>query len=190
MSDLSEPLDRAALVRACAGGQRFKYLFFWGHTPDASGAIGPHVLSQWWPAEFEAEGSRYMSAEHFMMAEKARLFGDFEAREQILRARTPAAAKALGRRVRRFDEQRWSDARFETVVRGSIAKFGSDPALLDYLLETGNRVLVEASPRDRIWGIGMGSKSAAATDPSNWRGLNLLGFALMDARRRLSPSRL
>jgi len=122
------------------------------------------------------------------MAGKARLFGDEAAVEPILAARTPAEAKNLGRLVHGFDEAAWDAARFELVVRGNVAKFGQDPALRAYLLGTGNRVLVEASPRDRVWGIGLGAANERATDPAQWRGRNLLGFALMEARARLAAA--
>lgn len=123
------------------------------------------------------------------MACKARLFGDDASLPAILAARTPAEAKNLGRLVRSFDEARWVSARFELVVAGNVAKFGQDPALRAYLFGTGKRVLVEASPRDRVWGIGLGASDDRATDPSRWRGHNLLGFALMEARARLAPAR-
>jgi ribA/ribD-fused uncharacterized protein len=123
-----------------------------------------------------------------MMAEKARLFGDGEAVQAILAAATPGEAKKLGRTVRDFDDTIWNAARFDLVVRGNVAKFGQDPALRDYLLGTRNRILVEASPRDRIWGIGLGAANERATDPTRWRGHNLLGFALMEARTRLADA--
>jgi len=124
----------------------------------------------------------YPTAEHFMMAEKARLFGDDEARARILKAGSPAAAKKLGRTVRGFTEAAWARARFDIVVAGSRAKFGQNADLAAFLAATGDRVLVEASPVDRIWGIGLAATSPAATQPEKWRGLNLLGFALMVAR--------
>jgi len=117
-----------------------------------------------------------------MMAEKARLFGDGEAREKIVAAASPAAAKKLGRGVRGFHEQRWARARFDIVVAASRAKFGQNPELAEFLVGTKNRVLVEASPVDRIWGIGLAATNGAAMNPEKWRGLNLLGFALMVAR--------
>jgi ribA/ribD-fused uncharacterized protein len=165
------------------GGARPRFLFFWGHRPSATGRLGAECLSQWWPAPFAVGGVRYATAEHFMMAEKARLFGDDEAREKILAAASPAAAKKLGRAVRGFHERKWERARFDIVVAGSRAKFGQNAALGAFLTGTRERVLVEASPVDRIWGIGLAATSPAATQPENWRGLNLLGFALMVARR-------
>ncbi|MEU4646849.1 NADAR family protein [Nocardia fluminea] len=79
----------------------------------------------------------------------------------------------------------WERARFGIVVAGSVAKFGQNDALRGYLVGTGARVLVEASPVDRIWGIGMAADDPGALDPGRWKGLNLLGFALMRAREEL-----
>jgi ribA/ribD-fused uncharacterized protein len=179
--------SREELAGLMAAGARPKWLRFWGHRPQRDGSIGSGALSQWWPAPFTVEGFRYATAEHWMMAGKARLFGDEESVPTILAARSPAEAKKLGRLVRGFDEERWQAACFELVVQGSTAKFGQDPALREYLLGTGNRVLVEASPLDRVWGIGLAGDDERATDPARWRGRNLLGFALMEARARLAP---
>ncbi len=175
--------DLATLV---AAGARPKWLMFWGHQPQRDGSIGPGALSQWWPSAFTVDGVRYASAEHWMMAGKARLFGDEASLAAILAARTPAEAKNLGRLVHAFDGARWAGAAFELVVAGNVAKFGQEPALRAYLLGTGRRVLVEASPRDRVWGIGLAACDDRATDPARWRGQNLLGFALMEARTRLA----
>ena len=178
-----EITDRASLIAAIRRGVKPRFLFFWGHRASASGRLGPECLSQWWPAPFVIDGVRYPTAEHFMMAEKARLFGDSEARDRILAAGSPAAAKKLGRGVRRFHEQKWTRARFDIVVAGSRAKFAQNPTLAAFLVGTKDRVLVEASPVDRVWGIGLAATSSAAIRPEDWRGLNLLGFALMQARR-------
>jgi ribA/ribD-fused uncharacterized protein len=186
----SRPMtDTAALLASLRQGLRPEYLFFWGHKAARAGEVGKHCLSQWWPAAFTVDGATYPTAEHFMMAEKARLFGDADALARVLAAGSPAAAKRIGRQVRGFTEQRWSAARWGIVVRGSEAKFASHPALGAYLEETGERVLVEASPRDRVWGIGLGAGDPRAANPAQWRGLNLLGFALMEARRRLRSRR-
>ncbi|WP_083646887.1 NADAR family protein [Kitasatospora sp. CB01950] len=182
----SDARTREQLVAAIASGSRPKYLHFWGHRPQPDGQIGSGSLSQWWPSPFTVDGVEYATAEHWMMAGKARLFGDEESVPRILRARTPAEAKKLGRLVDGFDQDAWEAHRFELVVAGSVAKFGQDERLRDYLLRTGSRVLVEASPLDRIWGIGLAADDERANSPSQWRGLNLLGFALMEARARLA----
>jgi hypothetical protein len=160
-----------ALIREVRAGSRIKYLHFWGHRPRPDGRIGASCLSQWWPSPFTVDGVAYATAEHWMMAGKARLFEDAEAE--------------AGRLVRGFDEATWERERFRIVVEGSVHKFAADGALREFLLNTGDRVLVEASPVDRVWGIGLAADDAAASDPERWKGLNLLGFALMEARDRL-----
>ena len=121
-----------------------------------------------------------------MMWSKAMLFGDQACAAEILEVDHPNLAKTLGRRVSPFDAATWERERSGIVVAGSIAKFSQHADLKAYLLGTRHRVLVEASPRDRIWGIGLGASHPDATDPARWRGLNLLGFALMRARQHLS----
>ncbi|WP_435796873.1 NADAR family protein [Streptomyces flaveolus] len=182
----AEMIDsREALLREVRAGARIKYLCFWGHRPRPDGRIGPSCLSQWWPSPFTVDGVEYATAEHWMMAGKARLFEDAEAERRVRAAGHPAEAKKAGRLVRGFDEAVWERERFRIVVEGSVHKFASDPALRAFLLNTGERVLVEASPVDRVWGIGLTADDEAATDPERWRGANLLGFALMVARGRL-----
>ncbi|MFE0177389.1 NADAR family protein [Streptomyces sp. NPDC059002] len=173
-----------ALVDAVNAGEKVKYLYFWGHTPRRDGSLGASCFSQWWPSPFTVDGVRYATAEHWMMSAKARLFDDAEADRAVLAARTPAEAKNAGRLVRDFDEAIWARERFRIVVEGSVHKFTSDPALREFLLGTGHRVLVEASPLDRVWGIGLAADDPRADDPTKWQGANLLGFALMEARSR------
>ncbi|MBG0816846.1 NADAR family protein [Planomonospora sp. ID82291] len=177
--------DVAALTAAVARGEKVRYLMFWGHRPPRSGGVGAGCLSQWWPADFTVDGVVYRTAEHFMMAGKARLFGDEETAAEIVAAGHPKRAKDLGRRVRGFDERAWQAARSDLVVRGNLAKFAQHPELGGFLLGTGDRVLVEASPVDRIWGIGLAAGDERAGRPETWRGLNLLGFALMQVRQAL-----
>ncbi|HEU5332336.1 MAG TPA: NADAR family protein [Actinocrinis sp.] len=186
--DPASARTRGQLAEIIAAGAQPKWLMFWGHQPQRNGSIGSGCLSQWWPCVFAVDGTEYASAEHWMMAAKARLFDDHDAIPGILAAATPAEAKKLGRLVRGFDDEVWVAHRFELVVTGNVAKFGQDPALREFLLGTSRRVLVEASPRDRIWGIGLGAANERATDPAQWRGLNLLGFALMEARDRLAAT--
>jgi ribA/ribD-fused uncharacterized protein len=177
--------DNESLLAFTRGGGRPKYLFFWGHTPKHGAGTGKHVLSQWYEAPFTVDGIVYPTAEHWMMAEKARLFGDDAALARVLAAGNPGAAKAVGREVRGFDGTRWDAARFDIVVRGNLAKFGQNAELGAFLATTGDRVLVEASPVDRIWGIGLAEDDERARNPELWRGLNLLGHALMEVRARL-----
>jgi ribA/ribD-fused uncharacterized protein len=165
-------------------GEVFKYVYFWGDKPGRNG-VTASCFSQWYEAPFVVDGVRYLTAEHFMMAEKAVLFGDAEAREKILQSPTPGGAKAWGRRIANFDEAVWAQHRFAIVVRGNVAKFGQHQELGEFLRNTGTRVLVEASPIDPVWGGALAQDDARIADPNQWRGLNLLGFALMQVRATL-----
>lgn len=126
-----------------------------------------------------------MSSEQAMMYGKAMLFGDREIADRILVAKTSFQAKALGAMVRGFDEAVWARERFGIVVDANLGKFAMVPALRRFLLSTGDAVLAEASPTDRIWGIGLDEFDRHAKSPDRWPGLNLLGFALMEVRSRL-----
>ncbi len=165
--------------------EKLKFLLFWGHRAAKDGSITQSCFRQWWPAPFEAGGHRYASAEHWMMAGKARLFGDNDIHRRILEARTAAEAKQLGRQVLHFDALTWDEHKYSIVVEGNAYKFGQHPELKTFLLQTGDRVLVEASPVDPVWGIGLAADDARATNPLLWKGENLLGFALMDVRDQL-----
>jgi hypothetical protein len=182
MSDLRSLIDGIHL------GQQPEFRFFWGHRPRKDGRISESCLSQWFDAPFDHAGERYATAEHFMMAGKARLFGDEAVRAQILRAATPAEAKHLGRQIAGYDEALWREQRFGIVVEGNRAKFEQHAPLGAFLLSTGASVLVEASPNDAIWGIGLAADHPDARNPARWPGLNLLGFALMAVRGQLGPS--
>ena len=182
------PRDLDELCAQVRAGSRPQLLLFWGHQPNPDGSAGKGCFSQWYPAPFEVEGVRFPSAEHYMMWRKAQLFGDAAVAAQVLAAGSPAAAKKLGRAVRNFDDGAWTKHRFDIVVQASLAKFGQNPALQTYLLGTNDHVLVEASPVDRIWGIGLAATDERAPNPLLWSGLNLLGFALMQARAQLASS--
>lgn len=177
--------SREDLLAAVARGEVFDYLLFWGHRPTPDGSVSKSCFSQWFAAPFEAQGQRFPTAEHFMMFRKAELFGDQDAQMAILRSADPSEAKALGRAVKGFTEHIWVEHRWNIVVDANLLKFSQNPKLLHFLLSTGETVLVEASPVDSIWGIGLAADRAEATDPSQWNGLNLLGFALMEVRSRL-----
>ena len=174
--------NKQDLINRLNYGDKFKYLFFWGHQPKYYGSIDKSCFSQWYDAGFELNGVNYLTAEHYMMAEKARLFKDDEILPQIINATHPGEAKKLGRQVKDFKQEIWLEHRFPIVVQGNLSKFTQNPDLKTFLLNTGDRILVEASPRDRIWGIGMAQSNPNAENPYRWKGLNLLGFALMEVR--------
>ena len=176
------PTSREALIAAVAAGREFHYSFFWGHRKPEGDGVSKSCFSQWWEEAFTVDGETFPTAEHHMMVRKARLFGDEEAAGEILAAKEPKEAKALGRKVRGFSAETWLAHREEVVFDGNLAKFGPHAEMRELLLGTGDAVLVEASPRDTIWGIGMGQDHPRASHPAAWRGLNLLGFALVKVR--------
>ena len=163
------------------------YVFFWGHRPRRDGIIDKTCMSQWWEGtSFTIDGILYETAEHWMMAEKARLFKDEEILAEILKVKSPGTAKKLGRKVRSFVPETWEANSFNIVTKGSFHKFSQNEKLKSYLLNTGDKVIVEASPHDGIWGIGLVEKTPDVRNPHTWFGTNLLGFALMEARDLLN----
>lgn len=145
----------------------------------------PGIYGQWTTSPFTEGGDHYICAEQFMMAEKARLFGDRETRAKILATADPREHKALGRQVRGFVSDIWDRECLAIVVRGNLAKFTQNPGMLAALLATGDKQLVEASPLDKIWGVGLRADDPRIHDSSQWRGKNLLGEALMQVRAQL-----
>jgi ribA/ribD-fused uncharacterized protein len=170
------------LIDKYENGENFEFLFFWGHTSKKGNEAGPHYFSQWFPSVFAVAGITYKSAEHWMMAQKALLFEDEIMFNRIIQCDKPEEAKALGRNISYFEEETWNKERFDIVVKGNIHKFNQHPALLDFLLSTGEKILVEASPVDLIWGIGLAVDNESINDVYGRRGKNLLGFALMEVR--------
>jgi ribA/ribD-fused uncharacterized protein len=159
-----------------------KFIFFWGHQPSKDGTIIKTCFSQWWLSSFIVNGIKYATAEHWMMAKKAELFGDDEQLNNILATESPAMAKKYGRAVKNFDNFLWEKHRYKYVLEGNLHKFSQNEKLKIFLLETEDNVIVEASPFDKIWGIGTRSH---IENPQLWKGLNLLGFALMEVRDKL-----
>ena len=173
--------NREELIEFINNGNQVKYLFFWGHQKPKSG-VSKSCLSQWYESPFELDGIQYPTAEHYMMAEKARLFGDNSIALQIASASSPKEVKQLGREVKGFEENTWKANRFNIVVKGNKAKFNQNPELKTFLLNTADQILVEASPVDKIWGVGLAADHQSVGKPSQWKGQNLLGFALMEVR--------
>ena len=163
--------------------EKLKFLFFWGHT--GKNEITKSCFSQWFPMRFQEEGVVYHTAEHYMMVGKARLFNDQESLEKIRQSVSPSQAKSLGRKVKNFDPKIWDEHKYDLVKKGNFLKFSQNTKCKDFLLSTGDKILVEASPYDRIWGIGMLETDTRAENPLLWNGENLLGFALMEVRDEL-----
>jgi ribA/ribD-fused uncharacterized protein len=155
------------------------FLFFWGRQD---------VYSNWYPSRFVIAGVEYVNVEQYLMAAKARIFKDFETEAKILKTSDPRSLKALGREVKGFIEDVWVSVREKVMFDGCLAKFSQNEPLKATILDTGELRIVEASPSDRIWGIGLAAEDPRALDPAQWRGLNLLGEALMRVRARLRAS--
>jgi ribA/ribD-fused uncharacterized protein len=152
-------------------------LFFYG---------GP--CSQWYRSPMMIDGVKYNCAEQYMMAQKALLFGDEDVYFAIMRATDPSEQKMLGRQVRNFDADKWNEVAKEVVYKANLAKFTQNEDLKQWLEKTGDRELVEASPTDCIWGIGLSTTDPRRHDRSQWRGTNWLGEAIMRARKEIFNS--
>lgn len=150
--------------------------FFWG---------GP--FSQWYKISFTVDGVTFNCAEQYMMAMKALLFEDREILASIMRSSDPKEQKAFGRQVKNFNSDRWNTVAKDFVFNANFAKF-SDPALKRVLLDTGDKEIVEASPYDTIWGIGLSTSNPDRFDKSKWQGTNWLGEVLMQVRTELRKS--
>ena len=152
-----------------------KSVFFW------SG-----MYSQWFESPFEADGQKFNCTEQYMMYKKAMLFGDEEVANAVMRTRNPKDQKALGRQVRNFDTTVWNQHAIDIVSEGNYQKFKQNPSLSKILLgEHANKEIVEASPLDKVWGIGLHFNDEACDDQSKWQGTNWLGISIMNARERL-----
>lgn len=151
-----------------------KFTFFWN---------GP--FSQWYPSTFVVDGVTYNCAEQYMMAQKALLFKDLTAHAKIMSTDSPKEQKKMGREVRNFQVHKWEKRAKQVVKDGNLAKFGQNPDLKQVLLETEGTTLVEASPYDKIWGIGLAEDDPKAQDRSQWQGENWLGEVLTQVREEL-----
>lgn len=175
----------AAIIQTQSEYTSDDFLFFWGHRDKPDGSVGKGCLSQWYPKAFGHEGRVFATAEHWMMYHKAKLFNDAAAMDEVFLDDSPQVAKQVGRRIRNFEAAVWADVAYDIVVEGNGLKFSQHENLKGFLLSTKQRILVEASPYDHIWGIGMTAEDPRANKPAAWCGTNYLGFALMEVRDRL-----
>lgn len=166
-------------------GKTFDYIFFWGADNSNRGNT-KGIYSQWRSSKFIVDGETFANTEQFMMAAKARIFGDEETRKKIMSTNIPKEIKALGREVKNFDKDIWDDECRKVVLLGNYYKFSQNEDLKKYLLETKDAILVEASPYDSIWGIAMSEEDPEIKNPLNWKGTNYLGFCIMTVRDILS----
>ncbi len=156
-------------------------IYFWGHTPNPK-KMTSACFSQWYDCFFTVDGVQYHTTEQYMMASKARLFGDEEVFNEIMVADTPSEYKKLGRKIHGFEQGLWDANKYDIVVKGNKAKFSQNSNIREFLLSTGDAIIAEASPYDTIWGIGLGREDAQKGTVEQWQGENLLGCALMEVR--------
>ena len=150
------------------------HVYFWGG-----------IYSQWAKSSLCEMYNKFNTAEQYMMYHKAVLFGDYEIAEQVLATNDARKQKALGREVKNFDEKVWDNYKYDIVVNGNMLKFFQNESMKLELLKTGDKTLVEGSPYDRIWGVGLKWDDPKILDEKNWKGENLLGKALMDVRKKI-----
>lgn len=163
-----------------------KFYLFWGG-----------IYSQWYTAPFKVDKITYNTAEQWMMACKARLFDDQETLKKIMDESDPSKQKKLGKIVANFNKEVWEEIQangkprcWNFVYRGNFAKFTQNPGLLGELFATVGQELVEASPYDCIWGIGLGEENPDALDRAKWRGTNWLGEVITQLREDLMNGRV
>jgi hypothetical protein len=157
-----------------------KYTFFWETKSP---------FSQWHGVGFEIDGVKFKTAEHFMMYKKAMLFSDTESAEEILNTKSPKDVKAIGRKVKGFNPKEWEDNCQKFVYEGNYAKFTQNEKMNKALMDTGDTLLVEASPYDAIWGIGLNEADAKKTPEEQWPGTNYLGIVLTQVREDLKKQK-
>jgi ribA/ribD-fused uncharacterized protein len=151
------------------------HVYFWGDP----------TLSNWGLAEILWKGKKFHNSEQLFMWEKALCFGDLEIADEILKNSNPSVAKGLGRKIKNYDDLKWAKYRYTVMFEVCLAKFSQNDEQREILLNTRDRIIVEASPYDKIWGVGLHWQDDEILDEKNWNGLNLLGKALMEVRNQL-----
>lgn len=165
--------------------KKIDFIFFWGHREAKNGEISKSCFSQWWKSDFKREDKIYSCMEQYMMYEKAKLFDDENTAKQIMESNNPKDIKSLGKKAKNFNQNLWDKYKYSIVLNGNYLKFIQNKSLMMFLFSTKNKILVEASPYDSIWGIKMSEKDDNIKNPLMWKGENLLGFALTEVREEL-----
>ena len=152
-----------------------KVVLFWNGT-----------FSNWERSPFKFEGREFNCGEQYMMYKKAEWFDDERVMHLVMKTDDPGTQKKLGREIKNFDPVEWERVCVDVMVDGLREKFLQNPTMLKELMETGTRVIAEASPVDKVWGIGLAEDDPNAEDQSKWDGKNYLGVTLMEVRRLLN----
>lgn len=163
------------------------FVYFWKPRPKERGVVDESCCCQWWRARFNYSNREFPTAEHAMMFKKAEMFEDVDAMLAIMEEKDPWVAKSIGRQVKNFNGPKWDDASYEIVRDINLHKYKQDKRLLAWMRTLPkNTLFVEASPLDRIWGIGLEDNGIVdLTDFSKWQGQNKLGFAITDVFQEL-----
>lgn len=177
--EILQMIKTADIIKNVKQIEKENLVAFW----KVSGEYG--YLSNWYYSEFKIEDVVYDSAEKYIMAQKAIVFQDMEMLEKILASTSQRDIKAYGRKVKNYDDIVWAKKRYDIGLDALKAKFSQNEELKNKLLGTGDKIIVEASPLDRIWGIGLSEQNKDILTPKKWRGRNLLGDMLMQAREEL-----
>jgi len=145
------------------------------------------LYSQWYTTsnQFQENGIDYPNAEKYMMVKKANVFKDYKILNEMVKSDNPRLIKKLGRKIKNFDDKTWDKYKIDIVTQASYLKFTQNPELLKIMIEHKDLTLVEASPEDKIWGIGLHFSNDNVLDETKWQGENLLGKCLMKARDRI-----
>ena len=155
------------------------HIYFWGSI------YSNFYVSETKPYLFKLDGYSWMSSEQYFMAQKALTFNDIEIFNKIVNTLDPGTAKKYGRRIKNYDEQIWSEKRYDIMKTAVFEKFNQNKDLKNKILNTGNKIFVEASPYDLIWGVGLYEEDDLILDEKNWNGLNLLGKVLNEVRNQI-----
>lgn len=174
-------LNRAVVKKNVHGG---KFVIFF-HEYDENG-----VCSNWYKSYFTIDGIKFNCVEQYMMYQKAMLFNNKSLAKEILAEVSPKNMKAYGRKVRGFDSSIWNRHKYNIVLTGVYNKFNQNEDLKQWLLETDTDYFVEASPFDEIWGIRLSPTDIRCLDTSKWRGENLLGKAILEAKQKIMSEKL
>ena len=150
---------------------------------------GKEIYSNWHssPMQFldKTTGLFFDNTEQHFMWSKAKFFGDLDTASKIAKETDPRSAKEYGREVKNYDEKSWECVRLAFMTYANLLKFGQVESFNTELLSTGDKILVEASHYDKIWGVGLTEDDPLILDEKTWKGRNLLGIALMNVRNLL-----